>query len=362
MPKVLVSKINNDVPQQIKRIFDEFVPGLKGKKVVIKPNILSPTPPEEGNTTHPDVVRAAVRECEARGALDIKVGDCPGSLEGNSRNTARLCGILDACEGHFYPLARRVTWTPVTNRWVDGFWFPDALLEADYVINLAHYKVTVQTTVTGAVKNCYGYLPGGLKPQNHFKAMGRRRFDDMLLALFSVRPPDLHIIEGIYMMDSLGPRGGRVRPWGGLLASPDPMAVDATAIRLMGADPASEYVLAMGAERGLGTWNQDEIEVVGQLDPIPDFRMPPKEGFFQTAAAGELLKQLGLLKPVVYKDKCKPCNECSYCPVGAITVQDYPVVDEEKCISCFVCAEFCPQEALQAPPGEGERLMVEIFR
>src|SRR3990172_3201286 len=200
MSKVLVSKINNDLPELTERIFDEFVPDLAGKKVVIKPNILSPTPPEEGNTTHPDVVRAAVRECEARGALDIKVGDCPGSLEGNSRNTARLSGILDACEGHFYPLSRRVTWAPVTNRWVDGFWFPDALLEADYVINLAHFKVTVQTTVTGAVKNCYGYLPGGLKAQNHFKAMGKKRFDDMLLTLFSVRPPDLHIIEGIYMM------------------------------------------------------------------------------------------------------------------------------------------------------------------
>lgn len=283
------------------------------------------------------------------------------AVEGNSRNTARLSGILDASEGYFYPLARRLTWVPVTSRWVEGFWFPAALLEADYVINLAHLKATVQTTVTGAIKNCYGYLPGGIKSQNHFKALGKRRFDDLLLTLFQVRPPDLHVIEGMYIMDTLGPRGGRVRPWGGILASNDPLAVDSTAIQLMGVDPNQEPVLSMGAERGLGTFNPDKIEVIGQLDPIPDFRMP-QPGFYQTAVAGQLLKQIGHLKPVVYKEKCKPCNECSYCPVGAITVKKYPEVDMDRCISCFACAEFCPNEAIQSPPGEAERIMLEIFR
>jgi len=362
MSKVLVSKLDGDLPQQIRRIFDEFAPSLAGKTVLVKPNILCPTPPEEGNTTHPEVVRAAVRECQARGAIDIKVGDCPGALEGNSRITARACGILDACEGHFYPLARRLTKVPVTSRWVDSFYIPDALLEADYVLNLAHFKVTVQTTVTGSIKNCYGYQPGGLKSQGHFKALGRRRFSDLLLTLFAVRIPDLTILEGIYIMDTLGPRGGRVRPWGGILASRDPVALDATAIRLMGQDPAQEYTLTAAAERGMGTLAQHEIEVFGHLDPIPDFRMPEKGGFSSTAEAGKLLQQLGQVKPVVYREKCQPCQECSYCPVGAITVNGYPVIDEEKCISCFACAEFCPHEAIQAPPGECERLMRTIFQ
>ena len=98
MSKVLVSRVDGDIPQQMARIFDEFAPTLAGKKVLIKPNILCPTPPEEGNTTHPDVVRAAVRECKARDAADIKVGDCPGGLEGNSRKVARLSDVCISVE------------------------------------------------------------------------------------------------------------------------------------------------------------------------------------------------------------------------------------------------------------------------
>lgn len=368
MAKVIQSKLNDisrvkeDIPGLIKQAFDVFAPGLQGKKVVIKPNILCPTPPEEGSTSHPELVRAAVRECKARGAADIKVGDNPGSICRNSKYVAEKSGIYEACEGHFYPLARRLTRVPIDNRWVDHFLFPDALLEADYIINLAHMKVSVQTSVTGAIKNCYGYLPGGTKAHNHFKALGKRRFNDVLLALIGVRPPDLHIMEGIYIMDTIGPRGGRIRPWGGIMASTDPIALDSTAIRLMGGDPAQEYTMTMGVERGLGVMAAEEIELIGHLDPIPDFRWPEKGGFYNTAEAGELLRQIGLLKPIVYKEKCNPCQECSYCPAGAITVKEYPVVDEEKCISCFACAEFCPNEAIQAPPEEAERLMVGIFR
>ncbi len=361
MSRVMVHKLAGDLPQFVSRVFDEFAPPLSGKKVLIKPNILCPRPPEEGNTTHPDLVRAAVRECRSRGAADIKVGDCPAGLEGNSTNTARLAGILDASEGHFYPLSRRLTGVPVASRWVDTFYIPDALLEADYVINLAHFKLAQPTVFSGAIKNCYGYLPGGLKAQGHFKALGRRRFSDMLLTLMAVRPPDLSILEGIYAMDTQGPRGGRVRPWGGILAGSDPVALDATAMRLIGQDPATEYTYAAAVKRGLGVLAEEEIEIIGHLDPLPDFIVPLAREFNAKTETAGLLKQLGHVKPVVYREKCQPCSECDHCPAGAITVKDYAIVDEEKCISCFACAEFCPREAIQAPPGVCEGLMTGTF-
>lgn len=350
MSKVMLSRVAGDLPQQVTRIFDEFVPSLSGKKVLVKPNILCPTPPERGNTTHPDLVRAAVRECKARGAADIKVGDCPGGLAGNSRNTARLSGILDACEGHFYPLARRLTKVPVTSQWVDSFYLPDAVLEADYVLNLPHFKVVPPTTLSGAIKNCYGYLPGLLKLQGHVKAVDRRGFSDLLLTLFAVRMPDLSILEGIFAMDVMGPRDGRVRPWGAIVASPDAVALDATAMRLIGQDPVQEYTLTAAVKRGMGTLAEGETELMGHLDPMPDFQVPPKRESLTSAQVADILRRLEELKPVVHEEKCKPCGECSYCPVGAIAVKDYPVVDQDKCISCFACAEFCPQEAIQAPP------------
>jgi uncharacterized protein (DUF362 family)/Pyruvate/2-oxoacid:ferredoxin oxidoreductase delta subunit len=361
MSKVFIASVEGDLAQPVGSIFDQFCQTLQGKKVLIKPNILSPTPPEAALTTHPDLVRAVVRECEARGAAEIKVGDCPGGLDRNSRHTAQQSGILEACLGHFFPLACRLARVPANSRYVEYFYVPQALLDADYVINLPKFKVSIQTTITGSIKNCYGYLAGGLKGQLHLKALGRRRFSEVLVSLFAVRPPDLSILEGLTIMDTLGPRGGRPRPWGRILASDDPVALDATAIRMMGQDPAREYSLNMAAERGFGTMSQDEIEILGEFAVIPDFVMPG-HGFWSTEEAGKLLWEMGTLKPVVYPERCEPCDQCDYCPVGAIRLDGQPIIDYEACISCFACAEFCPRGAIEAPAGRAEELMKSIFR
>lgn len=42
------------------------------------------------------------------------------------------------------------------------------------------------------------------------------------------------------------------------------------------------------------------------------------------------------------------CPSVKICPVGALTQkgQNAPVVDEETCIKCGKCANFCPKKAL----------------
>lgn len=55
--------------------------------------------------------------------------------------------------------------------------------------------------------------------------------------------------------------------------------------------------------------------------------------------------------PVLYdkKEECSGCTACySICSQGAISmVEDnegflYPVIDEEKCVSCYMCLKVCP--------------------
>jgi hypothetical protein len=61
-----------------------------------------------------------------------------------------------------------------------------------------------------------------------------------------------------------------------ILAGRDPVAVDAVASRLAGADPRRVPWLRLCGERGLGEHHPDRIRVVGQERLLDlDFAMPP---------------------------------------------------------------------------------------
>ncbi|NTV33675.1 MAG: DUF362 domain-containing protein, partial [Deltaproteobacteria bacterium] len=67
----------------------------QGDRVVIKPNMSFPNPPEWGSTTHPDVVRELTAMCVEAGASSVLVLD-------NPLRSAELClvrsGVRKACE------------------------------------------------------------------------------------------------------------------------------------------------------------------------------------------------------------------------------------------------------------------------
>jgi len=55
---------------------------------------------------------------------------------------------------------------------------------------------------------------------------------------------------------------------------------------------------------------------------------------------------------VVNKNRCPQNHKCPavrVCPVGALKQEGYnaPVVDDEACIKCGKCVNFCPMGAIQ---------------
>ncbi|MCI8364190.1 MAG: 4Fe-4S binding protein [Eubacterium sp.] len=42
------------------------------------------------------------------------------------------------------------------------------------------------------------------------------------------------------------------------------------------------------------------------------------------------------------------CPAVDVCPVGALSQEDFeaPVIDDDKCIRCGKCSDFCPKKAL----------------
>jgi len=347
---------------------------FSGEKVLIKPNIVAPLPPEAHVTTSPALVRAVVEAVRDAGGRPF-VGDNPGGVEGNSLRTAQVTGIAEAAGETFINLSEEVVEVPTRCRFTDKFFISKFILEADRVINLPVFKSHMLTTVTGAVKNCFGYIAGTNKAKLHLAAFSRGRFAELLFDIYSVRPPDLHIVDALYIMEGNGPTHGQVRPFGRLIAGRDGLAIDTVLVRMMGLDPMQVRMFQKAAEleekegrRPIGRYRRENVRVLDaagrpvQVEPISDFVLPGTFGVAPDEQAS-ILQTLGQLRPTVNEDLCVMCGDCAEnCPPGAITLDPYPVVDEEKCISCFCCAELCMEGAMEVPTGKASALFDRMFQ
>lgn len=57
-----------------------------------------------------------------------------------------------------------------------------------------------------------------------------------------------------------------------------------------------------------------------------------------------------IVRPEIDEDKCVKCGLCAqYCPEGAVTLDKdgKPQIDMRFCKGCGVCANECPQEAIE---------------
>ena len=85
----------------------------------------------------------------------------------------------------------------------------------------------------------------------------------MLGSLHAIFRPQLAVMDAIVAMEGKGPVNGRPRRMELVLASRDGLALDASAMRLVGLDPKRARHAAIAAERGLGKFREDEIELCG---------------------------------------------------------------------------------------------------
>jgi len=58
--------------------------------------------------------------------------------------------------------------------------------------------------------------------------------------------------------------------------------------------------------------------------------------------------KMGEIAAKVDREKCIKCGVCydSYCPVPVKDIDDYPVIDADKCQGCGMCAAICPSDAI----------------
>jgi len=330
----------------------------KGEKILLKVNLLVGEVPEKCVTTHPAVFKAVAELFAAEGAV-LSYGDSPGFGAGHA--AAKKAGIADVAEELKVELADfkegREAFFEDGNQ-NKKFFIANGVLDTDGLISLPKMKTHGLERFTGAVKNQFGCVVGMRKGEFHVKLPDATDFARMLVDLNSFVKPRLYIMDGIMAMEGNGPRGGTPRAMNVLLFSTDPIALDATASRMINLNPLFVPTTLVGAETGAGNYKEEEIEIVG--DPLKDFicidfnveRSPVK-----TVKKGKMVQFLNnrlVAKPYILEEKCTQCGTCVHsCPVEGKAVNwlngdktKAPVYDYSICIKCYCCQEMCPESAI----------------
>ena len=81
--KVGLVKCNTYAPEELDKAIAEAMSlsggiDVKGKKLLLKPNILIDSDPAKAISTHPEFVRAVIKYMKKEKAAEIYVGDSPG--------------------------------------------------------------------------------------------------------------------------------------------------------------------------------------------------------------------------------------------------------------------------------------------
>ena len=89
------------------------------------------------------------------------------------------------------------------------------------------------------------------------------------------------------------------------------------------------------------------------LRRAPDFKVPPLTRFLP--AMPRFIGKLAMGPKFVDSTLCTHCGLCmTKCPYGAITMADFPVFDEKKCMTCWACYNHCPTRAIYTKKYRGK--------
>ena len=346
-----------DVYDAVRQVADSTsFPDCMGRRVLVKPNILSDSRAEAGITTNPLVVEAVIRICQERGAAQVYVGDSPGLHTPSFHG--QVCGIAEVCS------RTGATWVDFSRDPVqtvlDGgekVTVASIIDKVDFTISVAKFKTHQLMYTTGAVKNMFGIMPGLNKSPMHLRHPSRDGFADFITRLFRKARVAWALIDSVIGMEGPGPANGTLRYVGLMMGGADAFLVDRAEAIVMGHDPADIPILEAGRKAGLGT-SEISYPLLDARDlVIDDFRRIEVErpkGLFSSLVlpfftrGRDRRRAQARPDPVFDHERCIRCTRCvQICPAKALALDGRIEIDTSRCIRCYCCAEMCPADAIR---------------
>jgi uncharacterized protein (DUF362 family) len=246
-------------------------------RVLLKPNLLTGSRPQNECTTRPEVVQVVAEAVIAAGGAPF-VGDSPAF--GSARGVAEKNGLLPICEALAIPIVEFQGQRYATQgETFDHLRLSREAMQADVVINLPKVKSHAQLRVTLGVKNLFGCVPGKLKAWWHMEAgKDPMRFGKMLVETAMAIDPQLTIADGIIGHEGNGPSGGTPRPLGVLAASPNVFALERVLLAILQVDP-QEVPIYCAAQALAVMPELEDLEIVGLDWPslsVSDWKLPDR--------------------------------------------------------------------------------------
>jgi uncharacterized protein (DUF362 family) len=255
------------------------MPDLRGKNILIKPNLVSQ---DDDNlaTTDRRVVGAIIELLEELGVGKMVVGD--GSpFRRDTYSVARSSGLIQELKSHgipfidlnydeIEPVRTRDGWFRTT----DYLWLPRQVCEADFILSVPKLKTHHWAMVSLSLKNLLGIIPGSRYgwPKNIIHVNG---LDPIIIGLYQSLPPVISIVDGIIGMEGNGPMFGNPVHHGLLAVGSDPLAVDTICAQLMGISIDKIPHLSGATWAGVGQTKRIETRGVSPDQLQKYYEVPP---------------------------------------------------------------------------------------
>lgn len=230
----------------------------RGESVVIKPNVGWDRIPIQAANTNPIVVGTLVRLCFEAGASEVIVTD---NTCNEARRTFTRSGIWKAVESAggkvVLPASHRFLPYDLGGTVLGRMPVLVPAVRADRFINVPVAKHHGLSAFTGSMKNLYGVL-GGRRNRLH------QNIDASIADLADFIRATLTVMDATRVLFRSGPQGGSVEDTisvGKVIASEDPVAVDAFGCGLIGLLPKDLPYLKLAEQRGLGNSELDHIKI-----------------------------------------------------------------------------------------------------
>ncbi len=239
---------------------------VKGKKVILKPNMSFKNPATWGNNTNPEVAAAVAQLVQAGGAASIAAVD---HTMGQAGRAIKACGVglalqkvkgvqvISAHKKSAYkkkrvPRGKQLKTTEV----------PTIVSAADLIINIPVAKQHTATKVSFGLKNLMGLVWN----RGYFHEM--ISLQQGIADLATLLKPALTVIDATRVMTSNGPQGpGKVEMLHTLVVSTDPVAADAVALGLtkwagQTIQPREVEHIRMAGVMGVGQADLKQIKII----------------------------------------------------------------------------------------------------
>lgn len=247
----------------------------KTASIVLKPNLVLPSPPEDGATTHAGVLSGCLEYLQSHGYTDLSILESSwvGADTDQSFKVADYDRVCRDYNVPFYDVKKDDTIelkTPFRTMSVSK-----KAVSADLLIDLPVLKGHSQTNMTCALKNLKGCLPDREKRKFHSDGLF-----SPIAALGASLMPRLIIVDSI-CGDLNFEEGGNPVQTDRMFLGFDAVQIDAYGCRLMGLSLDDVAYIKMAESWGAGSTLLNEDDIITLNSPEEGNTYPKPSGLVQ---------------------------------------------------------------------------------